>query len=290
MDAKVGDWVATPRRGKPVEIQALWYSALRIMEDLARTFGDESGQQCYRTMAALAHWSFNRLFWNEKGGYLYDVIDGPVRDASIRPNQIFAVSLPHTMLSPEKAERVVACVQEHLLTPYGLRSLAPIDPQYRGRYTGDPLSRDGAYHQGTVWAWLMGPFLSAYVKVNGDRPAARDQASEWLAHLRDHLSDAGLGHISEIFDGDAPHRPVGCIAQAWSVAEVLRAYVEDVRGLRPDARTQVAARARESALPKRVAAAAPSKIPAASADPSATPSPKTVAITRKRSGTPRKSP
>ena len=291
MDAKIGEWVVTPRRGRPVEIQALWYNALRIMEDLARTFGDESGQKRYRTMAALAHWSFNRLFWNDPGGYLYDVIDDTVRDASIRPNQIFAVSLPHSMLSPERAESVVACVQEHLLTPYGLRSLAPADPQYRGSYTGDPLSRDGAYHQGTVWAWLMGPFLSAYVKVNGDRPAARDQASEWLARLQDHLSDAGLGHISEIFDGDAPHRPVGCIAQAWSVAEVLRAYVEDVRGLRPAARNDVTSRARQGAPPKRAAAAAaPSKIPAASADASATPSRKTVAITRKRSGTPRKNP
>jgi len=291
MDAKAGDWVVTPRRGKPVEIQALWYNALRITEELARTFGDETGQKRYRTMAALAHWSFNRLFWNEPGGCLYDVIDDTVRDASIRPNQIFAVSLPHSMLSPEKAERVVACVQEHLLTPYGLRSLAPADPQYRGRYTGDPLSRDGAYHQGTVWAWLMGPFLTAYVKVNSGTPAARDRASEWLAHLRDHLSDAGLGHISEIFDGDAPHRPVGCIAQAWSVAEVLRVQVEDVRGLRPAARNDVSPRARQGAPPKRVAAAAaPSKIPAASADLPATPSPKTVAITRKRSGIPRKSP
>jgi predicted glycogen debranching enzyme len=291
MDAKAGDWVVTPRNGKPVEIQALWYNALRVMENWARTFGDESGQKRYRTMAALVHWSFNRLFWNEKGGYLYDVIDGTVRDASIRPNQIFAVSLPHTMLSPEKAERVVACVQEHLLTPYGLRSLSPADPQYHGRYTGDPTSRDSAYHQGTVWAWLMGSFLTAFVKVNGGSPGARDQASEWLAHLRDHLSDAGLGHISEIFDGDAPHRPVGCVAQAWSVAEVLRAYVEEVRGLRPAARDNADPRAHRGAPPKRaVAAPAPSKSPAASADPPSTPAPKTVAITRKRSGTPRKSP
>jgi predicted glycogen debranching enzyme len=290
MDAKAGDWVVTPRRGKPVEIQALWYNALCVMEELARTFGDESGQKRYRTMAALAHWGFNRLFWNEQGGCLYDVVDGTNQDASIRPNQIFAVSLSHTMLSPEKAERVVACVQEHLLTPYGLRSLSPANPQYHGRYTGNPTSRDSAYHQGTVWAWLMGPFLTAFVKVNGGSPAARDQASEWLAHLRDHLSDAGLGHVSEIFDGDAPHRPVGSIAQAWSVAEVLRAYVEDVRGLRPAVRNDAVPRVRQRAPAKRVAAVPPSKIPAASSDPPATPAPKTVAITRKRSGTPRKSP
>jgi predicted glycogen debranching enzyme len=233
MDAKVGDWVVTPRRGKPVEIQALWYNALRIMEDLARRFADELGQKRYRNMATVASWSFNRLFWNESTGCLYDVINGAPPDPSIRPNQIFAVSLAHSMLSPERARRVVEKVQEHLLTPYGLRSLAPTDTQYHGRYTGSPTERDGAYHQGTVWPWLLGPFITAYIKVNGGSNAARRQASEWLAPLRDHLSDGGLGHISEIFDGDAPQRPVGCIAQAWSVAEILRAYVEDVKGVRP---------------------------------------------------------
>src|SRR5437867_3400552 len=139
------------------------------------------------------------------------------------------------MLSTERAKAVVEKVQEHLLTPYGLRSLAPSDPQYRGRYTGDPTSRDGAYHQGTVWAWLLGPFITAYVKVNGGSEAVRSQAAEWLTPLKDHLADAGLGQISEIFDGDAPHRPCGCIAQAWSVAEILRTYVEDVKGIRPAA-------------------------------------------------------
>jgi glycogen debranching enzyme len=232
MDAKVGDWVVTPRRGKPVEIQALWYNALRIMEDLAGKFGDDAGQKRYRSMAAVAGWAFNRLFWNEKTGCLYDVVNGGPPDPSIRPNQIFAVSLPHTMLSPDRAKSVVERVQEYLLTPYGLRSLAPSDPQYRGRYTGDSTSRDGAYHQGTVWPWLLGPFITAYVKVNGGNEAARNQAAEWLAPLKDHLSDAGLGHISEIFDGDAPHHACGCVAQAWSVAEVLRAYVEDVKGIR----------------------------------------------------------
>jgi predicted glycogen debranching enzyme len=233
MDAKVGDWVVTPRRGKPVEIQALWYNALCIMEDLARRLGDEANQKRYRGLATVAGWSFNRLFWNEKDNCLYDVVNGGPPDASIRPNQIFAVSLPHSMLSAERAKAVVEKVREHLLTPYGLRSLAPSDPQYRGRYTGGPVERDGAYHQGTVWPWLLGPFLTAYVKVNGGSEAARAQATEWLAPLQDHLSDGGLGHLSEIFDGDAPQRPCGCIAQAWSVAEVFRAYVEDVKGLRP---------------------------------------------------------
>src|SRR5499427_2533535 len=245
MDAKVGDWVVTPRRGKPVEIQALWYNALCIMEDLAKQFGDEASQKRYRNMATVASWSFNRLFWNDKAGCLYDVTNGAPPDSSIRPNQIFAVSLPYSMLSTERAKAVVEKVQEHLLTPYGLRSLAPTDPQYQGRYTGGPAERDGAYHQGTVWPWLMGPFITAYIKVNEGNEAARRQAAAWLAPLKDHLADAGLGHISEIFDGDldgnTPQRPVGCIAQAWSVAEVLRAHIEDVQGVRPQRQAEVVA-------------------------------------------------
>jgi predicted glycogen debranching enzyme len=235
MDAKVGDWVVTPRRSKPVEIQALWYNAICIMEELAESFGDEPAKKRYNSMAALTKWSFNRLLWNEKGGYLYDVINGGPPDASIRPNQIFAVSLPHSMLSPERAKQVVNVVEQHLLTPYGLRSLAPGDSHYRGRYTGDGASRDGAYHQGTVWPWLMGPFITAYIKTNGRSESARRQAELWLTPLKEHLSDAGLGHISEIFEGDAPHHPVGCIAQAWSVAEILRAAAEDIYEIRPQA-------------------------------------------------------
>ena len=235
MDAKVGDWVVTPRRSKPVEIQALWYNAVCTMDELAERIGDESAKKRYSSMAALTKWSFNRLLWNEKGGYLYDVVNGGPPDASIRPNQIFAVSLPHSMLSPERARQVVSVVEQHLLTPYGLRSLAPSDSHYRGRYTGDGVSRDGAYHQGTVWPWLMGPFITAYIKINGGSEAARRQAELWLTPLKEHLSDAGLGHISEIFEGDAPHRPVGCIAQAWSVAEILRATVEDIYEIGPQA-------------------------------------------------------
>jgi predicted glycogen debranching enzyme len=228
MDAKVGDWVVTPRRGKPVEIQALWYNALCIMERLAREFGDEAHGKLYGEMAAQARGSFEPLFWNEAAGCLYDLIDGERRDASIRPNQVFAVSLPFTMLSDEKSRRVIEVVERDLLTPYGLRSLAPSDPQYRARYEGDALSRDGAYHQGTVWAWLIGPFITAYMKLNGRDAKAREQAARWLEGFREHLSVAGLGQVSEIFDADAPHRPRGCIAQAWSVAELLRALVEDV--------------------------------------------------------------
>jgi predicted glycogen debranching enzyme len=230
MDAKVGDWVVTPRRGKPVEIQALWYNALRFMEELAAKFGDEANGKLYAETAERARESFNNLFWNEEASALFDVIDGDARDASIRPNQIFAASLPFSMLARDRALRMLETVKRDLLTPYGLRSLSPRDPQYRPRYEGDSLSRDGAYHQGTVWAWLMGPFIRAYMKAHNKSAEAREQARAWLRNFQAHLSEAGLGHISEIFDGDSPHTPNGCIAQAWSVAEVLRAIVEDVNG------------------------------------------------------------
>ena len=228
MDAKVGDWVVTPRTGKPVEIQALWYNALRVMESLAGKFGDATDARMYAGMAERARASFEPMFWNEEAGCLYDVVDGEMRDASIRPNQIFAVSLSNSMLSIDKARHIIEVVRRDLLTSFGLRTLAPTDPGYRGRYAGDSLSRDGAYHQGTVWAWLMGAFITAHVKLSEDKHAARAQARVWLAGFNQHLSEAGLGHVSEIFDGDPPHAPQGCIAQAWSVAELLRAAVEDV--------------------------------------------------------------
>ncbi|HEY0077363.1 MAG TPA: amylo-alpha-1,6-glucosidase [Pyrinomonadaceae bacterium] len=232
MDAKVGDWVVTPRHGKPVEIQALWYNALRIMENFAREFADKAGEKLYGEMAAQAAESFNRSFWNEEHGCLYDVIDAdsirPVRrDASIRPNQILAVSLHYSMLTEERARGIVETVERELLTPYGLRSLSPHDPDYRGRYEGDSLSRDGAYHQGTVWAWLIGPFVTAYLKIHGETTEGRARASRLLEGFRRHLCEAGLGQISEIFDGDPPHTPRGCIAQAWSVAELLRVSIEE---------------------------------------------------------------
>jgi predicted glycogen debranching enzyme len=233
MDAKVGDWVVTPRHGKPVEIQALWYNALRVMEDLAQRFGEASASAHYRELADRACASFVPLFWNEAAGCLYDVVNGDLRDGAIRPNQIFAVSLPHRMLPRKKAKSVVAVVERHLLTAYGLRSLAPSDPQYRGRYEGNPLSRDSAYHQGTVWPWLLGPFLTAYMEVNGGSPKARLQAIQWMDELRRYIDDEGMGQIPEVFDGDAPHRAGGCIAQAWSVAEVLRSVVENVAGVEP---------------------------------------------------------
>jgi len=233
MDARVGDWVVTPRRGKPVEIQALWYNALRVMEDLATRFEAPQHAAGYQTLADQAKRSFARQFWNPERRCLYDVVDGEERDSSLRPNQILAVSLPHSLLGRERAREVVEVVRQHLLTPYGLRTLSPEDPRYVGIYEGDIWKRDGSYHQGTVWPWLMGPFLTAYVKVNGGSAKSRQQAREWLKPFRRHLSEAGLGSVSEILDADAPHCPRGCYAQAWSVAELLRAAVEDVYGIRP---------------------------------------------------------
>jgi predicted glycogen debranching enzyme len=220
MDAKVGDWVVTPRHGKPVEIQALWYNALCIMRDFAQQFGEVERAQNYQAMALRARESFQQQFWNEAAECLYDVVNGEVRDAAIRPNQILALSLPHPLLSGEKAARVLTVVERELLTPVGLRSLAPGDPNYIARYEGGVQARDGAYHQGTVWAWLMGPFLTAYGQVYGESGRARIQ--QWLAGFSAHLCAAGIGQVAEIFDAEPPHTPRGCIAQAWSVAELLR--------------------------------------------------------------------
>jgi predicted glycogen debranching enzyme len=228
MDAKVGDWVVTPRSGKPVEIQALWYNAVGITEELACRFGDDHNRRRYQDLAERARTSFNALFWNEETDCLYDCIEGEIRDTAIRPNQIFAVSLTNSMLSGDRAPRVVEVVQRHLLTPFGLRSLSPDDPNYAPRYEGGVLSRDGAYHQGTVWPWLMGPFITAYVKINRGTKKSRQDAARLLEGFRDHMLEAGLGQISEIFDGEGPHLPRGCVAQAWSVSELLRAAVEDI--------------------------------------------------------------
>jgi predicted glycogen debranching enzyme len=221
MDAKVGDWVMTPRQGKAVEVNALWHHALRFVEELG---AEHPGPPAEAVRA-----QFQRRFWNVEVGYLNDVVDGDQReDASLRPNQVIALSLPYPLLDVAAARRVLAAVKEHLLTPYGLRTLARGDPRYRGVYEGDQRARDGAYHQGTVWPWLLGPFITAHVRAAENRQAARAEAEGWLAPFCRHLQEAGLGQISEIFDGDPPHRPRGCIAQAWSVAEVLRAAVEDV--------------------------------------------------------------
>ncbi len=227
MDAKVGNRVVTPRHGKPVEIQALWYNALRLMGDLAAKFNEPNESHEYGEMADKTLASFNAVFWNDEAGCLYDVVNGENRDASIRPNQVIAISLTNSMLSKERAASVLRLIERELLTPRGLRTLSPADPNYIGRYEGGPASRDGAYHQGTVWPWLMGPYITAYFKTFG-REAGHNFAAMWLAGFHEHLREACLGQVSEIFDGDAPHAPRGCVAQAWSVAELLRAAVEEV--------------------------------------------------------------
>jgi len=222
MDAKIGDWVVTPRTGKPVEIQALWYNALCVMAEFASQFGDNKRQKQYLGMVRKARASFREAFWNKDEDCLYDVIadDGP--DASIRPNQIFAASLPHTMLDKTRARKVVARVETELLTPVGLRSLAPADPRYVPHYLGSPFDRDAAYHQGTVWSWLIGPFADAYRKTHAKGSKTDARVAEILATVKEHLNEASVGQISEIFDAEPPHTPRGCAAQAWSVAELLR--------------------------------------------------------------------
>jgi len=197
------------------------------MENLAARFSEPNAKQQYSAMANKARASFNKLFWNEQAGCLYDVINGEIRDGSIRPNQVMAISLTNTMVSKDRAVSILKVVERELLTPRGLRTLSPSDPNYIGRYEGGPASRDGAYHQGTVWPWLIGPYITAYFKIFG-RKAGRKFAAMWLENFQPHLHEAGVGQVSEIFDGDAPHAPRGCVAQAWSVAELLRAIVEDI--------------------------------------------------------------
>ena len=230
MDAKVGDWVVTPRIGKAVEINALWYNALKIMSFLAREMDLNNESSDYAILAQKASKSFNEVFWFAEGQYLYDFINGETKNTAIRSNQVFAVSLPYSMLSKKRQRNVVEIVKEHLLTPYGLRSLSPKDKDYIGRYCGNVYERDRAYHQGTVWAWLTGPFISAYSKAYAGNKDALKYIKGLFVPFYDHLFDAGLGTVSEIFDGDPPHTPRGCISQAWSVAELLRAYFEHVYG------------------------------------------------------------
>ena len=234
MDAKVGDRVVTPRQGKAVEINALWYNALKIFAELSDTVNDSLTASRYAKKAAAVRKQFNELFWNEAQTCLLDYIDGNYRDATIRPNQVFALSLPFPLLSKARARAVLTIVEDQLLTTRGLRSLSSNDPDYRPVYGGDRFARDSAYHQGTVWGWLLGPFITALVTVRG--AAGKKQAKKLLKAMETHLADAGVGTVSEIFDGDPPHTPRGCIAQAWSVAELLRACVEDVE---PAARRSV---------------------------------------------------
>jgi predicted glycogen debranching enzyme len=226
MDAKVDDWVVTPRRGKAVEINALWFNALKLMEGWAQEQGDSPSK--YGELAERVHRSFNERFWFAQGSYLYDVIDGETGalDAKCRPNQVLSIALPHPVLAREHWEPVMRVVRDCLLTPVGLRSLAPGDRDYKSRYFGDLRARDAAYHQGTVWGWLVGPFIDAWLKVYPDDATGARHALEGFVP---HLDEACIGSISEVFDAEPPFTPRGCIAQAWSVAEVLRAWVKVAR-------------------------------------------------------------
>ena len=235
MDAVIEGDMITPRAGKAVEIQALWYNTLKTMELLATKFGEDDLAERYADMATQTRKSFNEKFWNPQMGCLFDVLGAGGADASLRPNQIFAVSLDYTMLDPKKSAKVVDVVNRELVTPYGLRTLSLDDPKFVGKYAGDRRSRDTAYHNGTIWPWLLGPYVTAYLKVNDYTQKAREQTMKnlLLPLFTVGIHQGGLGTISEIYDCDPPNAPQGCIAQAWSVAEPLRAYVEDVLMVKP---------------------------------------------------------
>jgi predicted glycogen debranching enzyme len=217
MDARVGDWVVTPRRGKPIEINALWYNGLRLIADWCERAMRPAGR--YRQMAAQAHEAAQERFWYDLGGYCFDVVDGPDGDdPSLRPNQVIALALVYPLIEGDRARRALDVVTAKLLTPYGLRTLSQDDPRYQASYQGDQRARDAAYHMGMAWPWLMGPYLDAHIRLTRDRELVR----QLLEPFRAHLCEAGLGTISEIFEPEPPYRPVGCISQAWSVAEILR--------------------------------------------------------------------
>jgi predicted glycogen debranching enzyme len=224
MDAKVEDWVVTPRRGKAVEINALWYNALKLMEKWAEETNDSENAERYSALAKKVKKSFNEKFWYEEGKYLYDVIEGEdvENDTAHRPNQIFTISLKYPVLDEDKWETVLKSVSEKLLTPVGLRSLAPGHPDYKLQYFGNLKARDAAYHQGTVWAWLIGPFIDAWLKVY---PDDLENPKKFIEGFASHLNEACIGSISEVFDAEFPFTPRGCIAQAWSISEVLRCWV-----------------------------------------------------------------
>jgi predicted glycogen debranching enzyme len=225
MDAKVGDWVVTPREGKPVEIAALWLQFLEVLHAAARRYADVTTAQEAENLLRRAREAFLREFWLPQLQCLADVVDDRGRqDPRLRPNQLIALAIPQPPVPRDMAKRILHTVERHLLTPYGLRTLAPFDPEYRGRYEGDVVARDGAYHQGTVWTWLLGAYADALIFATGRTPATLSRVRSLLKPFEKHLRNAGLGTVSEIFDGDPPHHPRGCIAQAWSVAELLRIW------------------------------------------------------------------
>jgi predicted glycogen debranching enzyme len=242
MDAQADGWVVTPRGGKAVEVNALWYNAVRIAAELADRFGPPHRASELRQFGSQIKASFNRRFWNPSAGCCYDVLDESGSDPSIRPNQLLAISLPFPVLIESRHEPVLEVVRKLLMTPFGPRTLAPTDPKYRGHYAGDVVNRDRAHHQGSVFPWLLGAFATAYLRVHGRGEGARREVGEMLQPCINYLTGPGVGQLGELFDGDAPHRPGGAVAAAASVAEVLRAYSQDVLGESPKApyRTQAA--------------------------------------------------
>jgi predicted glycogen debranching enzyme len=236
MDAKIGEWAVTPRAGKACEINALWYNALKTASNLGTFLGKDISS--YETLATGVASNFENVFWNQETSCLFDLVSqdeagNQIKDPAIRPNQIFAVSLPYTMLSPEREKSIVSRVEKDLLTPFGLRTLSRDHPSYAGHYQGGPEARDLAYHNGTVWPWLLGAYVKAHRKVNNYSKNSLEDMRALLQGFDMHLKAAGIGTISEVFDGDYPYSPGGCISQAWSVAEILRAYVEDILGIKP---------------------------------------------------------
>jgi predicted glycogen debranching enzyme len=236
MNAKVGDWMITPRQGRPVCLNALWYNALRIAADLAARFGDVGRSQELLLAADHTHDAFNRYFWNQQAGCCFDVVEDGGVDASIRPNQLLAVSLPYPVLETSRHPMVVQRVMAELATPVGVRTLSSLSPNYQGRYGGPVTARERAYHQGSAFPWLLGPLVTAFLRIHGHSEDARAQARRMLEGSLRYLQDEGTGQICELFDGDTPHRPGGAPASARSVAEVLRAYAEDVLDISPPPR------------------------------------------------------
>jgi len=222
MDAKIGDWAVTPREGKAVEINALWYNVLMIAHEFAKNFNDKDCEVYYKAKAAKVFKNFSKTFWYQQGDYLYDYVNGEDKDVSFRPNQLYAISLPYKLLEKDKAKLIVDKTYDKLYTPFGIRSLSPDDKNYKPIYTGDQYSRDSAYHQGTVWSFLFGAFADAIEHAYPDEKSTR--IKKIIENFIPHLASAGIGTVSEIFDGESPHHPNGCIAQAWSVAEFLRIY------------------------------------------------------------------
>jgi glycogen debranching enzyme len=233
MDAKVGDWVLTPRQGRPVELNALWYNAVCIAAELSDRYGSADRAADLAALARRIRVAFNRRFWNEPAGCCFDVVDDHGADSSLRPNQLLAVSLAFPVLSLERHARVVAKVRETLLTPRGIRTLAPGDKNYMGRYEGNVGSRDRAHYNGSVHPWLMGHYVTAILRVRGRATPAREEARKVLHGILDYLTGDGSGQLCELFDGDQPHRPGGAISSALAVSEVLRAYAEEVLDLGP---------------------------------------------------------